>query len=144
MRIDRRMTLEESDTRRALLGAEGHAQVSQWSGIAYGRGRVLGAGHPWMQGGSTGKSHEGPDGVPTTDSSDSGSYFDINESDRGELVRLEIVTALEAMGIGVASAHHEHGAGQHEIANVRPDRVSDGGSASHGRPVPVILAVINK
>jgi glutamine synthetase len=57
----------------------------------------------------------GPDGVPTTDSSDSGSYFDINESDRGELVRLEIVTALEAMGIGVASAHHEHGAGQHEI-----------------------------
>ncbi len=57
----------------------------------------------------------GPDGLPTTASSDVGSYFDINESDRGETARLEIVTALESMGIGIASAHHEHGAGQHEI-----------------------------
>jgi glutamine synthetase len=57
----------------------------------------------------------GPDGVPTTDSNDVGSYFDINESDRGELARIEIVTALEAMGVGIASAHHEHGRGQHEI-----------------------------
>ncbi len=55
------------------------------------------------------------DGIPTAASSDVGSYFDINESDRGETARLEIVTALGAMGIGVASAHHEHGAGQHEI-----------------------------
>jgi glutamine synthetase len=54
-------------------------------------------------------------GVPTTNSTDCGSYFDINESDRGETARMEIVTALEAMGVGVASAHHEHGAGQHEI-----------------------------
>jgi glutamine synthetase len=57
----------------------------------------------------------GPDGLPTTASSDVGSYFDINESDRGETARLEIVTALESMGLGIASAHHEHGAGQHEI-----------------------------
>jgi len=56
-----------------------------------------------------------PGGVPTTRSNDAGSYFDINESDRGESARSEIVTALEAMGLGVASAHHEHGAGQHEI-----------------------------
>lgn len=54
-------------------------------------------------------------GQPTTSSNDVGSYFDINESDRGETARLEIVLALEAMGVGVASAHHEHGAGQHEI-----------------------------
>ena len=54
-------------------------------------------------------------GVPTTESSDCGSYFDINESDRGESARLEIVTALEGMGLGIASAHHEHVAGQHEI-----------------------------
>jgi glutamine synthetase len=54
-------------------------------------------------------------GAPTTSTSDVGSYFDINESDRGEGARIEIVTALEAMGISVASAHHEHGAGQHEI-----------------------------
>jgi glutamine synthetase len=57
----------------------------------------------------------GPDGQPTTTSNDVGSYFDINESDRGETARIEIVTALEAMGLGVASAHHEHGAGQHEV-----------------------------
>jgi glutamine synthetase len=57
----------------------------------------------------------GPDGAPTTSSNDSGSYFDVDESDRGETVRLEIVTALESIGIAVASAHHEHGAGQHEI-----------------------------
>jgi glutamine synthetase len=56
-----------------------------------------------------------PDGTPTTLSSDVGSYFDINESDRGESARTDIVTALEAMGIPIASAHHEHGAGQHEI-----------------------------
>ena len=54
-------------------------------------------------------------GIPTTASSDVGSYFDINENDRGEAARTEIVTALETMGIGIASAHHEHGAGQHEI-----------------------------
>jgi glutamine synthetase len=63
----------------------------------------------------------GPDGTPTTSSSDVGSYFDINEGDRGETARIEIVTALEAIGLQVASAHHEHGAGQHEID------VKDGG-----------------
>jgi glutamine synthetase len=55
------------------------------------------------------------DGLPTTTTGDVGSYFDINESDRGELARTEIATSLEAMGLSVASAHHEHGAGQHEI-----------------------------
>ena len=54
-------------------------------------------------------------GEPTTRTSDVGSYFDINENDRGEAARTEIVTALESMGIAVSSAHHEHGAGQHEI-----------------------------
>jgi len=55
------------------------------------------------------------DGLPTTTTSDVGSYFDIDESDRGEAARIEIATTLEAMGLSVASAHHEHGAGQHEI-----------------------------
>jgi glutamine synthetase len=57
----------------------------------------------------------GADGLPTTESADVGSYFDVIESDRGEAVRTQIVAALEAMGLSVASAHHEHGAGQHEI-----------------------------
>lgn len=54
-------------------------------------------------------------GNPTTDTSDAGSYFDQSEYDRGEAARIEIVMALEAMGVPVSSAHHEHGSGQHEI-----------------------------
>jgi glutamine synthetase len=55
------------------------------------------------------------DGAPTVRTSDVGSYFDSDESDSGEVARLDIATTLEAMGLSVASAHHEHGAGQHEI-----------------------------
>ncbi|GAC1584380.1 MAG: type I glutamate--ammonia ligase [Candidatus Velthaea sp.] len=54
-------------------------------------------------------------GEPTTRTLDSGSYFDFSPSDRGDEVRTAMVAALEAMGIAVSSAHHEHGAGQHEI-----------------------------
>ena len=56
-----------------------------------------------------------PSGLPTTITSDVGSYFDIDESDKGEAARIEIATTLASMGLSVASAHHEHGAGQHEI-----------------------------
>ena len=56
-----------------------------------------------------------PDGSPTTRTSDAGSYFDFSPSDRGDEVRLAVSAALEAMGIPVSSAHHEHGAGQHEL-----------------------------
>jgi len=55
------------------------------------------------------------DGAPTVRTSDVGSYFDSDESDRGEAARLDIAKSLEAMGLSVASAHHEHGAGQHEV-----------------------------
>jgi glutamine synthetase len=55
------------------------------------------------------------DGAPSVRTSDVGSYFDSDESDRGEAARLEIAKTLEAMGLAVASAHHEHGAGQHEV-----------------------------
>ncbi len=50
-----------------------------------------------------------------TKTSDVGSYFDFSANDRGEEARSAIVAALQNMGIRVASAHHEHGAGQHEI-----------------------------
>lgn len=55
-----------------------------------------------------------------TQTSDVGSYFDFSANDRGEDARNAIVAALQAMGIRVASAHHEHGAGQHEI-DLAPD-----------------------
>jgi glutamine synthetase len=56
-----------------------------------------------------------PDGSPTTRTTDAGSYFDFSASDRGQEVRLDASAALEAMGIPISSAHHEHGAGQHEL-----------------------------
>ena len=51
----------------------------------------------------------------TTATSDVGSYFDFSANDRGEEARNAIVAALRSMGVPIASAHHEHGAGQHEI-----------------------------
>jgi glutamine synthetase len=51
----------------------------------------------------------------STVTSDVGSYFDFSANDRGEDARNAIVAALRAMGVPIASAHHEHGAGQHEI-----------------------------
>lgn len=53
--------------------------------------------------------------VDSTATSDVGSYFDFSANDRGEEARNAIVAALRSMGVPVASAHHEHGAGQHEI-----------------------------
>lgn len=67
----------------------------------------------------------GSDGA--TQTSDVGSYFDFSANDRGEEARNAIVAALQRMGIRVASAHHEHGAGQHEIdiAHDDPMRAAD-------------------
>ncbi len=55
------------------------------------------------------------DDMESTRTADVGSYFDFSANDRGEDARNAIVAALASMGIRVASAHHEHGAGQHEI-----------------------------
>src|ERR1700738_4879314 len=54
-------------------------------------------------------------GVPTTETHDAASYFDLSPVDQGEDVRREIVLALEAMGFHVEAAHHEVAPGQHEI-----------------------------
>jgi glutamine synthetase len=54
-------------------------------------------------------------GIPTTESHDAASYFDLSPVDQGEDVRREIVLALEAMGFHVEAAHHEVAPGQHEI-----------------------------
>lgn len=51
----------------------------------------------------------------STRTADVGSYFDFSPNDRGEDARSAIVSALQSMGVAVSSAHHEHGAGQHEI-----------------------------
>jgi glutamine synthetase len=51
---------------------------------------------------------------------DKASYFDAT-ADRGTAVRQDMVTALEAFGIDVETAHHELAIGQHEI-DFRYDR----------------------
>ena len=53
-------------------------------------------------------------GAPTTKPSDYGGYFDLMR-DRGDSVRKEIVTYLDAMGFEVEASHHEVAPGQHEI-----------------------------
>src|SRR6476620_948407 len=55
------------------------------------------------------------DGEPTTETHDSGGYFDLTPVDLGEDVRREIVLAIEQMGFHVEAAHHEVAPGQHEI-----------------------------
>lgn len=68
-------------------------------------------------------------GNPTTKPSDHGGYFDLMR-DRGDGVRKEIVTYLNAMGFEVEASHHEVAPGQHEIdlrysdAVVSADRVA--------------------
>jgi len=54
-------------------------------------------------------------GEPSTETHDSGGYFDLTPVDLGEDVRREIVLALEQMGFHVEAAHHEVAPGQHEI-----------------------------
>jgi len=54
-------------------------------------------------------------GEPTTETHDSGGYFDLTPVDLGEDVRREVVLVLEQMGFHVEAAHHEVAPGQHEI-----------------------------
>ena len=46
---------------------------------------------------------------------DAGGYFDLTTLDAGSDVRRKTVLALEQLGIGVATSHHEGGPSQHEV-----------------------------
>ncbi len=62
-------------------------------------------------------------GDPTTKPSDYGGYFDLMR-DRGDNVRKEIVTHLNAMGFDVEASHHEVAPGQHEIDLAYADAIT--------------------
>ena len=62
-------------------------------------------------------------GDPTTKPSDYGGYFDLMR-DRGDNVRKEIVTYLNAMGFDVEASHHEVAPGQHEIDLAYADAIA--------------------
>jgi glutamine synthetase len=49
------------------------------------------------------------------DPPDRGGYFDLTATDASDRVRARLVAALEMLGIGVESVHHEDAPGQHEV-----------------------------
>lgn len=55
------------------------------------------------------------DGVPTTATSEKGSFFDIGPVDTGENARRDIVMSLSEMGFEMESSYHSHEAAQHHI-----------------------------
>lgn len=55
------------------------------------------------------------DGLPSTNSHEKGSYFDVGPVDYGENARREMVLMLEEMGFEVEASHHEVAPAQHEI-----------------------------
>lgn len=55
------------------------------------------------------------DGGTTAVPNDVVGYFDFSPRDKAQVVRSDIVKALEAMGMEVEASHHEVAAGQHEI-----------------------------
>ncbi|MEW6243248.1 MAG: type I glutamate--ammonia ligase [Bacillota bacterium] len=54
-------------------------------------------------------------GKPTTITNDQAGYFDHSPVDLGEVVRRDMVYALEQMGFEIEASHHEVAPGQHEI-----------------------------
>ncbi|HXH41131.1 MAG TPA: type I glutamate--ammonia ligase [Thermoanaerobaculia bacterium] len=54
-------------------------------------------------------------GEPTTETHDSGGYFDQTPVDRAEEIRRLIIKDLVSMGFEVEAGHHEVAPGQHEI-----------------------------
>ncbi len=59
--------------------------------------------------------HTDDNGMPTTETQDRGSYFDLGPIDFGENARRDMVLNLETMGYEVEATHHEVAPGQHEI-----------------------------
>jgi len=68
------------------------------------------------------------DGNPTTETHDSGGYFDLGPVDLGENARRDMCLMLEDMGFEIEASHHEVAHGQHEIDFKYKDalRMADG------------------
>lgn len=59
--------------------------------------------------------HTDDNGLPTTQTHDTASYFDLAPIDLGEDARREMSLVLEEMGFIIDASHHEVAGGQHEI-----------------------------
>ena len=56
-----------------------------------------------------------PDDEPTTQTRDTGSYFDLAPLDQGDQARRGIIRTLSTLGIEAEAVHHEISPGQHEV-----------------------------
>ena len=56
-----------------------------------------------------------PDDEPTTQTRDTGSYFDLAALDQGDQARRGIIKTLSTLGIEAEAVHHEISPGQHEV-----------------------------
>ena len=75
---------------------------------------------------------------------DVGGYFDFSPRDHAQVVRSDIVKALEAMGMEVEASHHEVAAGQHEIDFKYADAVTAADNAiSFKYTVKAVAATYN-
>lgn len=54
-------------------------------------------------------------GLPTLETHDKASYFDLPPVDKGEEARRDMVETLQTLGFEIEAAHHEVAPGQHEI-----------------------------
>ncbi len=54
-------------------------------------------------------------GRATTNTNDTGGYFEMGPADKGSMARREISLTLEEMGFEIEASHHECAKGQHEI-----------------------------
>ncbi len=59
--------------------------------------------------------HVDENGLPTLETNDKASYFDLPPVDKGEDARKDMVQTLQNMGFEIEAAHHEVAPGQHEI-----------------------------
>ena len=80
------------------------------------------------------------EGRDRTSTSDTGSYFDLEPMDRGDLARRDAALALEAMGIRVTATHHEVSPGQHEIDLAPTDMLALADAVATARVVVKTIA----
>lgn len=59
--------------------------------------------------------HLDENGMPTVNTHDKASYFDLPPVDKGEEARRDMVEVLQSLGFEIEAAHHEVAPGQHEI-----------------------------
>ncbi|QSW99901.1 type I glutamate--ammonia ligase [Haloterrigena alkaliphila] len=83
---------------------------------------------------------EDEDGRATTNTNDSGGYFDLAPKDLASDVRRDIIYGLEDMGFEIEASHHEVAEGQHEINFEYDDALSTADNVATFRTVVRAIA----